>query len=249
MKEFNLLSEKHCLITGGSRGLGLAMCIAFAKEGAKIAFTYSNDDEDAEDAKVLISKAGSNPLIFKGSVANINHVQETVKDLYSRWGKIDVLVNNAAINQIIPFALLEEEDWDSLMNINLKGTYLYTRTVLKYMIRHKSGNILNIGSFASERFIESPIHYATSKSAIRGFTESLALEVGKHNIRVNLLSPGLLTEGMSKMVPQGRLKDYIEQNSLYRLGTLEEIAKMACFLVSDKNTFMTGAKVVLDGGL
>lgn len=243
------LEGKRCLVTGGSRGLGLAICLAFAKAGAKVAFTYSKNDPDAEDARAHIAEGGTAPLVFKGSVADSAHVQKTVAELVAVWGGIDVLVNNAGINQILPIALLDEPDWDEMMAINVKGVYLFTRAVLRHMIKQRRGHILNIGTFASERIIEAPAHYAASKSAVRGFTEAVAREVGRYNIQVNVLSPGLLDVGLTQSLPENRVKEYLDLCPLGRLGTAEEVAQMAVFLVSDANTFMAGAKVTLDGGL
>jgi NAD(P)-dependent dehydrogenase (short-subunit alcohol dehydrogenase family) len=243
------LAGKRCLVTGGSRGLGLALGVAFARRGAKVAFTYSTSDADADDARATIAQAGAEPLVFKGSVADAAHVQATVAAIVRTWGGIDVLVNNAAVNQVLPIALLEESDWDALMAVNVKGVYLFSRTVLKGMIRARSGHILNVGSFASERSIDSPIHYAASKSALRGLTEAMAREVGRHGIQVNLLSPGLLDVGFSQALPQGRVDEYLRHCALRRLATAAEVAETAVFLVSDRNRFMTGAKIVLDGGL
>ncbi|MDC3955717.1 SDR family NAD(P)-dependent oxidoreductase [Polyangium jinanense] len=244
-----LLEGKRCIVTGGTRGLGLAMCVAFARHGARVALTYHKDDASAEDAKRAITAAGNEPLVFKGSVADSAHVKSTVAAVVSAFGGIDVLVNNAAITQVLPISLLEESDWDELMDVNVKGVYLYSRAVLRHMIRAKQGSILNIGNFASERIIESPIHYAASKSALRGLTEALAREVGRYAIRVNLLAPGLAEVGMAQGLPQHRQKEYLDKCPLGRLARPGEIAEMAAFLVSDSNTFMTGAKVVLDGGL
>ncbi len=249
------LAGKRCLVTGGSRGLGLKLCQAFAKEGARVAFTYSRRQEDAEDARAQIARVtpegpeGREPLVFRGSVADAAHVKDTVSALVAAWGGIDVLVNNAAITQIVPIAMLEEADWDQVMDVNVKGAYLFSRAVLKPMIRAKKGHILSIGSFASERIIEAPVHYAASKSALRGLTEALAREVGRYQISVNLLSPGLLDVGLGKMLLPHRIAEYLEQCALGRLGTAEEVARAAVFLVSDDNSFMTGAKVVLDGGI
>ena len=251
------LTGRRIFVTGGSRGLGRAFCLAFARAGGRIAFSYSKDDRDAEETRQLIQSVkneihgdgADEVLVYKFSVAEGKAVQANVKSIMEAWGGIDVLVNNAAINQMMPMALLEEDDWDLVMDVNLKGVYLMTRAVLRHMIRAKSGQILNLGSFASERFVESPVHYAASKSALRGFTEALAQEVGRHNIQVNLFSPGLLESGMSNMVPAHRLKEYLEQCALGRTGSLEEIAATAVFLVSGENSFMTGAKLVLDGGL
>jgi 3-oxoacyl-[acyl-carrier protein] reductase len=238
-------------VTGGSRGLGLAIGEAFARAGARVAFTFSRNRDDAEEARGRITAAasGAAPLVFQGSVADAAHVQRTVGEIVASWGGIDVLVNNAGMTQVLPIALLEEADWDAVMNVNVKGAYLFSRAALKSMIRARAGQILSIGSFASERIIEAPVHFAAAKSALRGFTEALAREVGRYNIRVNLLSPGLFDAGLSRSLPQHRLNEYLGQSALGRLATVEELAQLALFLVSDQNTFMTGAKIVADGGL
>ena len=243
------LAGKRCLVTGGSRGLGLAICQALARAGARVAFTFSRNVDDAGAARARIAEAGTEPLVFQGSVADAAHVRQTVAALVAAWGGIDVLVNNAGITQILPIALLEEEDWDAVMDVNVKGTYLFSRAVLKPMIRARAGHILNIGSFASERIIEAPVHYAAAKSALRGFTEALAREVGRYNIRVNVLSPGLLDVGLARILPRHRIAEYLSQCAMERLGTADEIAQVAAFLVSDDNSLMTGAKIVADGGL
>ena len=252
------LTDKRCLITGGSRGLGLAMCTVFAQAGARVAFTHTRDDDCARAARTAIERAARESdrssevhevYSFQGSVADSGHVKDTVAALVDSWGGIDVLINNAGINQVYPLALLEEDDWDRVMDVNVKGPYLFSRAVVKHMIRARRGHILNIGSFASERMVDSPLHYATAKSALRGMTEALAMAVGKHGIQVNLLAPGLLDVGMSTMLPRRAMNDYLAECALGRVGTADEVALTAAFLVSDENSFMTGAKLVLDGGL
>lgn len=243
------LRDKRCLITGGSRGLGRALAEACAREGARVAFTYSEDDADAEDATQGIRAAGAEPLIFKGSVADSQHVAHVLRELVTAWQGIDVLVNNAGITQVLPIALLDEADWDLVMDVNVKGAYLMSRAALRHMIRQKRGHILNIGNFASERVIEAPVHYAASKAALRGFTEALAREVGRYNVQVNLLAPGLLETGMGQALPQHRRREYLEQCALGRFGQVEELAAMAIWLLSDENQLMHGAKLVVDGGL
>jgi 3-oxoacyl-[acyl-carrier protein] reductase len=245
----DLLKNKRCLITGGSRGLGRALAIEFAKQGARVAFTYSRNDLDAEVTTQALKEVGVEPLVLKGSVSDSAHVTQVYKKLMEVWGGIDVLVNNAGIMQVLPLALLEEKDWDLMMSVNVKGAFLMSHTMLRAMIRQKSGSILNIGTFASERVIETPIHYAASKSALRGMTEALAREVGRYGIRVNLLAPGGLNEGVMTSLPEHRIKEFISQNPLGRLGGTDELARFAAFLVSDRNTFMAGAKVVVDGGV
>jgi 3-oxoacyl-[acyl-carrier protein] reductase len=244
-----MLRGRRCLVTGGSRGLGLEFCLAFARAGARIAFTYSKDDGDAAEARARIAAAGTEPVVYKGSVADGVHARKTVDDLVARWGGIDVLVNNAAVNQILPIALLEEEDWDAVMDVNVKGAYLFSRAALRHMIKARGGSILNVGAFSSERIIEAPVHFAASKSALRGLTEALAREVGRYSIAVNLLAPGILDCGMALSLPQHRIDEYVSQSALKRTGTAREVARMAVFLVSEENSFMTGAKLPLDGGV
>jgi len=244
-----LLEGKRCIVTGGTRGLGLAMGVAFARHGARVALTYHKDDVSAEEARARLAEFGAEPLLFKGSVADSAHVKSTVAEVVAKMGGIDVLVNNAAVTQVLPISLLEEADWDELMDVNVKGVYLYSRAVLRHMIRARRGSILNIGNFASERIIEAPIHYAASKSALRGLTEALAREVGRYSIRVNLLAPGLAEVGMAQGLPQHRQKEYLDNCPMGRLAKPEEIAEMAAFLVSDESSFITGSKVALDGGL
>ena len=246
-----LLEGRRCLITGGSRNLGRAIGVAFARHGARVAFTFSKNAGDAEEACARIAEAagGEAPLCFQGSVADAAHVQQTVKALGAAWGGVDVLVNCAGRTQIMPIALLDEADWDATLAVNLKGAYLFSRAVLRGMIRQRRGHILSIGSFASERLVEAPVHYAASKAALRGFTEALAREVGRYNVAVNLLSPGMLDAGLGRNLPEARLAEYLGQCPLGRTGTPAEIAEVAAWLVSEENTFMTGAKVVVDGGI
>lgn len=243
------LDGKRCLITGGSRGLGRAMAEAFTREGARVAFTFRSNADDAEEAREALRKLGAEPLVFQGSVADSKHANHVVTSLNKAWGGLDILVNNAGIQQVMPIALLEETDWDEMINVNLKGAFLFSRAALRGMIRQKRGHILCVGAFSSERMIESPVHYAAAKSGLRGLVDALAREVGRHNVQVNLLAPGLLDVGMGKMLLPHRLSEYTAQSAMGRLGTAAELAEAALFLVSEENTFMTGAKVVLDGGL
>jgi NAD(P)-dependent dehydrogenase (short-subunit alcohol dehydrogenase family) len=235
---------KRCIVTGGTRGLGRAIAEALAKRGHRVAVTYSKNDDDAEDVKKEIGA-----LTFKGSVADAGHVKETVAAVVAAWGGVDVLVNNAGITQILPLALIEEKDWDLVMDVNAKGAFLFSRACLKHMIKARAGRVLSIGNFASERLVEAPVHYAASKSALRGFTEALAREVGRYGITVNLLAPGLLDVGLARMLPQHRLEEYRAQCGLGRTGTAAEVAELAAFLVSDEASFVTGAKIAADGGV
>jgi 3-oxoacyl-[acyl-carrier protein] reductase len=243
------LEHKRALVTGGSRGLGRALCLQLANEGADVAFNYASDNEGASETSLMIEQAGARGLHFQASVLDASALALMVKQIEQTWGGIDILINNAGISQPLPIALMEETDWDSVMDVNVKGQFLTARAVLKGMIRRRNGVILNIGSLAGVRLIEAPIHYSASKAAVKGFTEALSKEVGRYNIRVNCMAPGLLEEGVAQNLPEHRLREYLKHVSLHRKGTLEEVAKCAAFLVSDRNTYMNGATVIIDGGL
>jgi 3-oxoacyl-[acyl-carrier protein] reductase len=244
-----LLAGKTAVITGGSRGLGRALCLEFAAQGADVAFNYSSDAGGAEETLAAIEGAGRRGLAFQVSVLDEEGMGRMAGEIESAWGKLDVLVNNAGISQPLLLPLMEEADWDKVMDINVKGQFLAVRAMIKGMLRRKRGCILNIGSLAGIRLIESPIHYAASKAAIKGFTQALSKEMARSNIRVNCLAPGLLEEGVGQSLPEHRLKDYLKHVSLHRLGTLAEAARCAAFMVSDRNAYMNGETLVLDGGL
>jgi NAD(P)-dependent dehydrogenase (short-subunit alcohol dehydrogenase family) len=242
-----LLDGKGVLVTGGSRGLGRALCFAFARHGAKTAFTWNANQSAAEETIALCSKAGIAPIQFQASVLDSKSIAQVVKDLEQRWGGIDILVNNAGVSQNLPLALMEEEDWDFVMDTNVKGAFLMSRAVLRGMFRRKAGVILNLGSLAGTRMIEAPVHYYTSKAAIRGFTEAMAKEVARHNVRVLCLAPGLLEDGVGRNLPDYKRDDYLRHCALGRVGTFAEVAEFATFLVSDQNTYQNGATVLMDG--
>ena len=241
-----LLSGKHALITGGSRGLGRELAKTFAASGAKVAFSYARDEEGA---RATLAACGADTKAFRCSVLDSAGTEQMVAELEREWGTIDVLVNNAGVSQNMPLALMEEEDWDRVMDVNVKGTFLTSRTVLRGMIRRKRGVVLNIGSLVGVRMLEAPIHYCASKAAIKGLTEALAKEVARYGIRVNCLAPGLLDDGVGRNLPEHRLADYLKHCSLGRLGQLDEVARFAAFLVSDANSYMSGETVVMDGAL
>ena len=244
-----LLVGKCCLVTGGSRGLGRAMCVEFARQGAEVAFTYRADVAAAQQTLAALEAVGQPGVAFQVSVLDGPGTRRYLAQLLERWPGIDILVNNAAVTHNLPLALLDEADWDEVMDTNVKGAFLTTRAVVRGMLRRKTGVILNIGSLAGVRMIQAPVHYYTSKAAIRGFTEVLAKEVAPAGIRVNCLAPGLLEGGVGDLLPEHRRADYLQHCALGRRGTFEEVARLAAFVVSEQNTYMSGATVVVDGGV
>ena len=243
-----LLEGRTALVTGGSRGLGRAICEVFAREGADVAFNYARDDEAAARTVSAIEAHGRRAWSRKVSVLDKPGLKAMIADVEAE-SPIDILVNNAGVGQVVPVALMEEEDWDRMMSINVKGAFLTSQAIMRPMIRRKRGRILNISSLAGIKMMQAPVHYCAAKAALRGFTEGLAKEIGKYGINVNCLAPGILEAGVSVNLPEAKLREYLSNCALGRVGTFEECAEVAAMLVSDRNTYMNGATIVLDGAV
>lgn len=245
-----LLKGQTALVTGGSRGLGRALCQVLAREGADVAFCYSRADADAESLLAELLAQGVRAWSFRASVLDKQALEQMVRTLEQEsTSGIDILINNAGVGQVVPLALMEEADWDRVLDINVKGAFLATQAVLRGMVRRKRGRILNIGSLAGIKMMQAPVHYSTAKAALRGFTESLAKELGRYGVLVNCLAPGVLEEGVSGNLPEPKLQEYLRHCALGRVGTFAEVAEFAAFLVSTRNTYMSGATVLLDGAV
>jgi NAD(P)-dependent dehydrogenase (short-subunit alcohol dehydrogenase family) len=244
-----LLPDKVVLITGGSRGLGRAMAIAFAREGATVAFNYARRDDDARATVAAIECAGGRARAWRCSVTDRPAVREMVRAIEADLGGIDVLVNNAGIGQVLPFVMMEDSDWDQMMETHVKGAFVVTQVVMRGMVRRRRGKILFVSSLAGTRAIRAPVHYCTAKAALRGFAESLSKEIGRYGISVNVIAPGLLDEGVADNIPADNRREYVSLASLGRTGTCAEVAEAAAFLISDRNSFMSGATMMIDGGI
>jgi NAD(P)-dependent dehydrogenase (short-subunit alcohol dehydrogenase family) len=249
MSERRLLSGRTALVTGASRGLGSTLCAVFARHGAKVAFSYTRDEAGAERTRAAIEAAGQPALPFKVSVLDTAGTEGMVRAIESAWGSLDVLVNNAGVTQNLPLALLEEEDWDHVMDVNVKGSFLTAKAALRGMIRRKRGVVINLGSLAGSRMIDAPIHYCASKAAIVGMTQAMSKDAARHGIRVLCLAPGLLEDGVGRNLPEHRLADYLRHCALGRVGTFEEVAEMAAFMASDESAYLAGATLLMDGGV
>ena len=244
-----LLPGRTALVTGGSRGLGRAICEVLAREGARVAFNYGKSDADAEATLAALTALGAQASAHKVSVLDKAGLRQLAKELERAHGKIDILVNNAGFGQVVPLALMEEEDWDQMLDTHVKGAFLATQAVLRSMVREKYGRIVNVSSLAGVKMMQAPVHYATAKAALKGFTESLAKEVGRYGITVNCVAPGILDEGVSDHLPPARKEEYLRHCALRRVGTLAEAAEVIAFVASERASYMNGATVVVDGAV
>jgi NAD(P)-dependent dehydrogenase (short-subunit alcohol dehydrogenase family) len=244
-----LCEGRVALVTGGSRGLGRAICIMLAREGAFVAFNYAKSDADADATLAAITAAGGRGSAHKVSVLDKPGLTALAKSLDTTHGKIDILVNNAGFGQVVPLALMEESDWDDMLDTHVKGAFLTTQAVLRIMVRQKYGRIVNVGSLAGVKMMQAPVHYATAKAALKGFTESLAKEIGRYGITVNCVAPGILDEGVSDHLPPGRKEEYLRHCALRRVGRLEEAATMIAFIASERASYTNGSTLVVDGAV
>jgi 3-oxoacyl-[acyl-carrier protein] reductase len=244
-----LCDGRVALVTGGSRGLGRAICVMLAREGAFVAFNYAKSDADADLTLAAITAVGGRGSAHKVSVLDKPGLTALAKSLDAAHGKIDILVNNAGFGQVVPLALMEESDWDDMLDTHVKGAFLTTQAVLRIMVRQRYGRIVNVGSLAGVKMMQAPVHYATAKAALKGFTESLAKEIGRYGITVNCVAPGILDEGVSDHLPPGRKEEYLRHCALRRVGRLEEAATMIAFIASDRASYTNGSTLVVDGGV
>ncbi|HZU96714.1 MAG TPA: SDR family NAD(P)-dependent oxidoreductase [Planctomycetota bacterium] len=243
------LAGKTAIVTGGSGALGAAICHALARDGAKIAWNYARSDERAHALSAELSKKDVPHLSRKVDGTDPKGMQSFVEEVEKTLGPVEVLVNCAGITQVMPFALMELEDWDLLMGTNLRSMFVATKAVVRGMIRRKSGRIVNVGSIGGERILDVPVHYAACKAAISGFSRALSKELCRHKILVNCVAPGLLDEGVGKNLSREKLEDYVSHCNAGRPGTCQEIAELVAFLCSGRCGYISGQTILADGGL
>ncbi|MCL2641795.1 MAG: SDR family oxidoreductase [Phycisphaerales bacterium] len=244
-----MLKGKTAFITGGSGALGAAIVRVFCRENCRVAFSYKNHPERARELETELRGLGGELRAYPLDVLDAKACVETAAKIEQELGPVDVLVNNAGSTQILPFAMIEEKDWDHAMDVNVKGTFLVTKAFARGMIRRKSGSIVNIGSLAGMRMLEVPVHYATAKSAMVGFTLSLAREFGRYCIRVNAVAPGMLDGGVSVNVPAKQRDEYMRYCASSRMGQPAEVAELVAFLASDRATYLNAQTILIDGGI
>ncbi len=244
-----LLEGKNVIITGASRGIGKGIAEVFAKHGANIAFTYHSSDEKAKSLETELSVNGRKTKGYKSDASDFEAARQLVKDVIEDFGSIDVLVNNAGITKDGLLMRMSEEDFDSVMNTNMKSVFNMTKAVATPMLKAKSGSIINMSSVVGITGNAGQANYAASKAAINGFTKSIALELGSRNIRCNAIAPGFIETEMTEALGEETVKQWRAQIPLKRGGTPEDIANTTLFLASDLSTYVTGQVIHVCGGM
>jgi 3-oxoacyl-[acyl-carrier protein] reductase len=243
-----LLEGKKAIITGGTRGIGRALCEVFAREGADIAFNYNQRDDLAAEVIAKVESLGRRALAFKVPITDRPAIIKMVRNIREAFGSIDILVNNAAINRPDIFATTTEKAWDTVIDTNVNGVFNVTKPVFKFMLRQRAGQILNITSIGAIRALPTAVHYATSKAALIGFTKCLSREAAPFGVTVNAIAAGIFDTDLAEALPDRLTEMHKEWVARKRFGHPEELAEFAAFMVSERNTYMVGEVVTVDGG-
>lgn len=244
-----MLEGKVALVTGGTRGIGKAIVLKLASEGASIAFTGQRDSEQMRATESEISALGVKCKAYISNAADFKLTQDLVSEIHKEFGKIDILINNAGITRDGLLMRMSEEQWDDVINVNLKSTFNFTKAVVPIMARQRQGSIVNISSIVGLNGNPGQSNYSASKAGIIGLTKSVAKEMGARNIRVNAVAPGFIATEMTDALPQEVKDEYAKRISLRRLGQGEDIANVVLFLASDLAAYVTGEVITADGGM
>ncbi len=244
-----LLEGKTGIITGGARGIGRAIAIAFAQQGANVAFTDMNADENFKSLEVELTKLGVKAKGYVSDAGKFESSQNLVDEIAKEFGVIDILVNNAGITRDTLLMRMTEEQWDLVINVNLKSVFNLTKAVQKYMLKQKSGSIINMSSVVGVSGNAGQSNYSASKAGIIGFTKSIAKELGSRNIRCNAIAPGFIITEMTHQLPEEVRNDWISKIPLRRGGTPEDIADLTVFLGSDMSSYISGQVINICGGM
>lgn len=241
--------DKCALITGATRGIGKQIAITLAKQGYNIALNYRKENEELENTKKEIEEIGVQVLAVKGDVANFEECENFVKQVIERFGQIDVLVNNAGITKDMLLMRMKKEDFEQVIDTNLVGTFNVTKNVVPYMMKARSGRIINISSVVGIAGNAGQTNYSASKAGIIGFTKSLAKEIASRNILVNAIAPGFIETNMTDILKDDVKQEIAKNIPLKRMGTVQDVANVVKFLASDDSSYITGQVINVDGGM
>lgn len=237
---------KTIIITGGSKGIGKKLVYELAKQKYNIVLNYNKSEKEANEIKEDLKKQGYSVEIYQADVKNREEINKMIEFTQNTFGHIDVLINNAGISQIKPFASITEEDWDNMINTNLKSIYYTSQAVLSSMLQKQKGLIINISSIWGVIGGSCEVHYSTAKAGMNGFTKALAKELGPSNIRVNAIAPGIIDTSMNQELTEDDKKQIEEEIPLGKIGKPEQIANAVKWLIEDEYT--TGQIISIDGG-
>lgn len=244
-----LLEGKVAIVTGGSRGIGKAVVNAFATAGASVAFTYLSSREKAEAICAEWKEKGANVQSYYSDASSFVHAESLVPSVLEQFGRIDILVNNAGITNDTLLLRMDEEQWSSVIETNLKSVFNMTKQCVKVMLRQRSGSLIHMSSVVGITGNAGQTNYAASKAGIIGFSKSVAKEVGSRNIRSNVIAPGFIESDMTGELDENMRKAFLSAVPLGRLGQPDEVAKLAVFLASDMSSYITGQTISVCGGL
>lgn len=244
-----LLEGKTTIITGGSRGIGKGIAEVFAKHGAHVAFTYSSSEEAAIALENELKKEGVKAKAYKSDAANYQQAQELAEEVLKDFGSIDILINNAGITKDNLLMRITEEDFDKVIEVNLKSVFNMTKAVQRTMLKQRKGSIINMSSVVGVKGNAGQTNYAASKAGIIGFTKSVALELGSRDIRCNAIAPGFIETEMTGKLDEATVQGWRDAIPLKRGGTPEDIANVCVFLGSDLSAYVTGQVLNVDGGM
>jgi 3-oxoacyl-[acyl-carrier protein] reductase len=244
-----LLKDEVAIVTGGTKGIGRAICLLFAEEGAKVVANFSKDVNAAEDLMKEAKSRGLSMGLFKADVTQFDQVKEMVEEAFAQYGRIDIFVNNVGLIRDNFLMLMSDDDWNSLLHTNLTSLFNCCRTVIRKMIPQRKGKIINISSISGILGTSGQTNYAATKGGVISFTKALAREIGPFNIHVNAVAPGLIESDVVSRMPKEKVEAITKSSSLGRIGKPEEVAQAVLFLASEQSNYITGQTIIVDGGI
>ena len=244
-----LLEGKTAVVTGAARGIGKAIALSYAAEGANVAVTDLRIDDNALEVEKQIISMGVKCKVYASDASNFSDTEKVVEQIIKDFGTIDVLVNNAGITMDALLLRMSEQQWDTVISVNLKSVFNFTKAVQRFMIKQQAGSIINMSSVVGVGGNAGQANYSASKAGMIGFTKSVAMELGSRNVRCNAIAPGFIITEMTNKLPEEVKKTWAEKIPLRRGGTPEEVAKVALFLASDLSSYVTGQVVGVCGGM
>lgn len=244
-----LLEGKTAIVTGATRGIGRGIALIFAQQGAHVAFTYSSSEEAAKTLENELIALGVTAKGYKSNAADFNEAQSFVDQVLETFGNIDILINNAGITKDNLLMRMSEEDFDNVIDVNLKSVFNMTKAVQKTMLKNRKGSIINMSSVVGVKGNAGQTNYAASKAGVIGFSKSVALELGSRNIRCNVIAPGFIETEMTAKLNADVVKGWADAIPLKRGGSPEDVANACVFLASDMSAYITGQVINVDGGM